>query len=157
MIFYNILVRPFKTQNHKHPIELPNLVEISDSPRILQQTDEVEDSEDETEPSTDEWQSKLTEAEKISYKKMINLKNSFAASLPYLPKHFTPEDLDYIVKVFQIMINFFYFVLAIGFLVLVYLILRFCCKKCVGPVKISQITRSYRNFTWIILSKNQIT
>ncbi len=103
------------------------------------------------------WESELSEQEKISYKKMIDLKNSFASSLTYLPEYFEPENPEYLQRVFQIMINFLYAVGVIGFLVLVYLVLRFCCKKCVGPVKMSQITRSYRNATWIILSKNEFT
>jgi len=86
---------------------------------------------------------------------MIDLKNSFASTLTYLPQHFEPENPEYLQRVFQIMVNFFYAVGAIGFLVLVYLVLRFCCKKCVGPVKMSQITRSYRNTTWIILSNHE--
>jgi hypothetical protein len=135
-------------------MDVKNSLNILKESRILSQVqDYSSDSYADDADVTSKWNSKLTEGERLSYKKMINLKNSFAASLPYLPQFFQPEDPKYLEKVFQIMINFFYFVGSIAFLILIYLVLRFCCKKCQGPTKMSQITRSYINYTWIILSK----
>ena len=83
---------------------------------------------------------------------MIKLKESFKRTFQSLPKSFRIEDFDYIYSVGQVASAFIIFGLSILFFIILYLILRFGCKKCVGPVKASHVTRFYRNLTWFILS-----
>lgn len=87
------------------------------------------------------------------YESYLDLKNSFQASLEYLPKTFHPEKDDYQQKVSLILIGFMVLAGFVLILDLIFLIMRFCCKKCVGPIKSSQVTRGYRNFTWILMGK----
>lgn len=87
------------------------------------------------------------------YESYLDLKNSFQASLEYLPKTFHPEKDDYQQKVSLILIGFMVLAGFVLFLDIIFLIMRFCCKKCVGPIKSSQVTRGYRNFTWILMGK----
>ena len=100
--------------------------------------------------SNSKWESKLTQEERDKYYEMIELKESFAASMSFLPKNFSPEmqsywtSLDYVVYIF-LGIGAFPFAF-----VLFYFIVRFWCKKCRGPEKASQVTKSYRNITWIL-------
>jgi hypothetical protein len=83
---------------------------------------------------------------------MIQLKESFKRSFPSLPKTFRIEDYDYLYSVGQVATAFIIFGLVILFFIILYLILRLGFKKCIGPVKASQVTKFYRNLTWFILS-----
>ena len=103
-----------------------------------------------TSSSNSKWHSKLTQEERDKYYEMIELKQSFAASMSFLPRNFSPEmssywtSLDYVVYIF-LGIGAFPFAF-----VLFYFIVRFWCKKCRGPEKASKVTKSYRNITWIL-------
>lgn len=103
--------------------------------------------------SSKKWKSQVPYDERAAYEQMLKLKQSFQASLSFLPSSFQPQNSQYTVDVAKISIIF----LAIGgvilLLIFIFLILRFCCKKCMGPIKASQITRTYRNFTWFVMSK----
>lgn len=83
---------------------------------------------------------------------MLRMKNSFAAQIGLPPKTFRPEDLDYLTKVARIAIAFTIASFIILALIIAFCILRFGFKKCMGPIKMSQVTRSYRNITWIVMS-----
>ena len=146
-----------KTQNHQHN-ELTDLASLNNQ-RILQQQNsntnngnDSDSNESSITSSLSPWNSNLTLVERNAYRKMINLKDSFASGLPYLPQFFQPENPQYLAQVFLIMIDFFYFMGAVSILIFFYLVLRFCFKKCVGPIKMSKVTRGYRNFTWILFS-----
>jgi hypothetical protein len=80
------------------------------------------------------------------------MKDAFATGMPNIPKIFQPESPTYLKNVFYIQLDFFYFMAAVGILIFIYLVLRFCFKKCVGPIKMSKVTRSYKNFTWVLFS-----
>ncbi len=101
--------------------------------------------------SSKKWNSSVSFEERQIYESYLELKNSFQASLEYLPKTFHPEKDDYQQKVSLILIGFMVLAGFVLFLDLIFLIMRFCCKKCVGPIKSSQVTRGYRNFTWILM------
>lgn len=100
--------------------------------------------------SNSKWNSNLTIEERDAYYEMIKLKQSFAASMSFLPRNFSPEmesywsSLDYVVYIF-LGIGAFPFAFVIF-----YFIVRFWCKKCRGPEKASKVTKSYRNITWIL-------
>lgn len=87
---------------------------------------------------------------------MLVLKNSFKKSFKTLPQSFRVEDSKYITSIGQVTFAFSAFGFIILFLILIYIALRFCCKKCVGPIKINQITRTYRNITWVLMSKYKL-
>jgi len=36
-------------------------------------------------------------------------------------------------------------------LIIIYMILRFGCGKCVGPTTMKEINRSFRNITWVLV------
>jgi hypothetical protein len=104
--------------------------------------------------SSKKWNSSVSYEERQNYESYLDLKNSFQSSLEYLPKTFHPEKNDYQQKVSLILFAFMVLAGFVLFLDLIFLIMRFCCKKCVGPIKSSQVTRGYRNFTWILMGTN---
>lgn len=97
------------------------------------------------------YESQLSEAERQVYLEIVNLKRSFSSATSYIPQSFAPETkeywkkLNFLVLIF-IVIAFFPFIFIIF-----YFIVRFCCKKCTGPKKVSQVTKVYRNLTWVIM------
>jgi hypothetical protein len=84
---------------------------------------------------------------------MIKLKNSFKRSFATLPRTFSIEDPSYLPNIGKVALAFTVFAGVILFFIFLYIILRFCFNKCIGPVKMNQITRAYRNVTWFLLSK----
>jgi hypothetical protein len=140
-------VRPIQEKHYRVPIEKHN---NATNGRHLES-----DSSDVFIPEASKrWISLITAEERRKYEEMIKLKNSFAISLGFLPKSFSPENPEYfknvsqIVKLMSLIAGFF---LA---LVIIFLVIRFGFKKCVGPTKVSQVNKNYRNTTWIIFSKN---
>lgn len=103
--------------------------------------------------SSKNWNSSLTLEERNQYELMINLKSSFAVSLEFLPKTFEPESAQYLIDVGKISFGFGIIAGFVLLLVFFYLMLRFCCKKCIGPVKTSQVSKKYKKITWVLLSK----
>lgn len=103
--------------------------------------------------SSKKWVSELTYEDRVAYEGMLKMKNSFQASLEFLPKDFHPEDSQYRTQVSKISLVFIVFGAIVLLPILLFVILRFACKKCVGPIKASQVTRTYRNLTWLIMSK----
>jgi len=96
------------------------------------------------------YENTLTQEERESYEEIIQLKRSFSSTMSYIPQSFSPEkekyweELDYLLIVFVIIAIF-----PIVFIVF-YLFMRFVLKKCTGPRKIKQVTKNYRNITWVI-------
>lgn len=107
--------------------------------------------------SSNIWESSLTEEQRQEYEAMLELKTSFSGSLSFLPTSFSPEksnywtNLNYIIIVFTIIGAF-----PLGF-ILFYLVVRFVCKKCRGPEKVSQVTRVYRNVSWVVFGISAVT
>ena len=105
------------------------------------------------------FESNLTPDERAGYEEMVTLKRSFSTTMSYVPQSFSPEkesywhDLNVLVLIF-ILIAIVPFVCMI-----IYLILRFGCNKCVGPQKLSKVNKVYRNLTWalMILSSVAVT
>ena len=88
---------------------------------------------------------------------MLDLKTSFTGSLSFLPTSFTPEKEDY-WKNLNLIIGVFGIIAAFPFgFVVFYLIVKFVCKKCRGPEKVSQVTRVYRNISWILFGISGVT
>lgn len=107
--------------------------------------------------TTSEWKSNLTDTQRDQYKAMLDLKTSFTGSLSFLPTSFTPEKEEY-WKNLNLIIGVFGIIAAFPFgFVVFYLIVRFVCKKCRGPEKVSQVTRVYRNVSWVIFAISAIT
>lgn len=103
--------------------------------------------------SSKKWKSLVSYEDRTVYEAMLIMKDSFQASLEVLPKSFQPEDESYIKHVAVIAIGFSVFAGIALVLIGLFLVLRFCCNKCVGPIKSSQVTRAYRNITWFLMSK----
>lgn len=101
--------------------------------------------------SEGKWKSSLTEKQRLEYEEMIALKDSFAASLSFLPSAFGPEDPNYWRSLRKIVITFAAISAFPILFIIFYLVVRFILKKCRGPTKVSQVTRNYRNCTWIIV------
>lgn len=106
--------------------------------------------------SSKKWTSNLTTDERQQYESMLDMKNSFKISLTFLPKSFRPDDLQYKINIQKVIGIFLGFAIVTILLIFIFMILRFCFKKCVGPVKSSQVTRAYRNITWLIMSKDYL-
>ncbi len=106
--------------------------------------------------SSKKWTSNLTTDERQQYESMLDMKNSFKISLTFLPKSFRPDDLQYKINIQKVIGIFLGFAIVTILLIFIFMILRFCFKKCVGPVKSSQVTIAYRNITWLIMSKDYL-
>ena len=103
------------------------------------------------------WSTTLSDTQRDEYKTMLDLKTSFTGSLSFLPTSFTPEKEDY-WKNLNLIIGVFGIIAAFPFgFVVFYLIVRFVCKKCRGPEKVSQVTRVYRNISWILFGISGVT
>ena len=103
------------------------------------------------------WNTTLSDTQRDEYKTMLDLKTSFTGSLSFLPTSFTPEKEDY-WKNLNLIIGVFGIIAAFPFgFVVFYLIVKFVCKKCRGPEKVSQVTRVYRNISWILFGISGVT
>jgi hypothetical protein len=102
--------------------------------------------------SSKKWTSNLSYEQRRQYENMLDMKNSFKISLYFLPPNFRPEDKNYRRDVQKVVVIFLAVATLITILILIFLILRFGFKKCLGPTKSSQVTRTYRNLTWLVLS-----
>ncbi len=104
--------------------------------------------------SSKKWKSTVKYEERNEYEKLLKQKASFQISLSFLPKAYKPESADYLKTVASIILVFCVIAAFSFVLFTIFLILRFCCKKCVGPIKASQVSRAYRNVTWFLMSIN---
>jgi hypothetical protein len=98
------------------------------------------------------WKSLISYEDRKYYEDLLLIKKSFQVSLPFLPQEFHPESKTYYDQINTILFGFLIVSGVVTLLVLTYLAMRFCCNKCIGPIKSSQITKSYRNLTWIFMS-----
>src|SRR3569833_2223369 len=85
------------------------------------------------------------------FKVMISQNKAFSASLKIHFNSFSPETGRYKEQIYPIAFVFLIFAGVILFLTLCYMLLRLVFKKCVGPIKASQVTKGYRNISWILL------
>ena len=103
------------------------------------------------------YDSIITNEERVNYEKMIELKQSFTASLNSVSASFTPEKQSYWDGLNHIIFVFFMLSLFPIAFIIIYLLLRFLFKKCSGPKEESDITRFYRNSTWVLIILSAIT
>jgi hypothetical protein len=82
---------------------------------------------------------------------MIAQNLAFGASLNLPINSFQPQNKEYQENVSGIALIFLILSGVILGLVIMFMILRLGLKKCVGPIKASQVTKAYRNITWILL------
>ena len=95
-----------------------------------------------------ESKSSLNEEERVHYEEMINLKRSFTSSTSFLPQSFSPENEEYWSQLKTLLIVFIVIAVFPTLFIIFYLIMRFIFKKCAGPKKISDVSKTYRNITW---------
>ena len=103
----------------------------------------------ESEDST--YESTLSEEEREPYENIVQLKRSFASTMSYIPQSFTPETEEYWNGLNILLIIFIIIALFPTLFIIFYLIVRFVCKKCTGPRKLSEVNKMYRNLTWLIM------
>ena len=97
------------------------------------------------------YKSSLTKEEREGYEEMIDLKRSFSTSIDKVYDTFSPEKEGYWKGLNSITFLFFTFSLVLILVIIIYLVLRFVFKKCTGPSKATDITRCYRNTSWVIM------
>ena len=102
------------------------------------------------------YENTLTKEERTPYEEKVVLKRSFASTMSYIPQSFSPEkekywkDLNYLLVVFTIIAIF------PTVFIIFYFVMRFHFKKCAGPKKIKQVTKFYRNSTWVVMIVSSI-
>ena len=97
------------------------------------------------------YESKLSEEERKPYQEIVYLKRSFSSTMSYIPQSFTPEKEEYWDGLNHLMLIFIIIAIFPTIFIIFYIIVRFICKKCTGPQKISQVNKLYRNLTWAIM------
>lgn len=97
------------------------------------------------------YESTLAIDERGPYENIIELKRSFASTMSYIPQSFTPETEEYWDGLNTLLIIFIIIALFPTLFIIFYLLVRFVCKKCTGPRKLSEVNKIYRNLTWIIM------
>lgn len=102
-------------------------------------------------------QSNLTQEERRKYEEKIDLKRAFSAREEKIFNSFKPEVKDYWKGLNYVTFLFFLLALFPITLILVYIILRFCFKKCTGPRKATDITRFTRNCTWVLMGLSTLS
>lgn len=96
------------------------------------------------------YENTLTQEERESYEEIIELKRSFS-SMKYIPQSFSPEKEKYWKELNSFLILFIIIAMVPTAFIIAYLFLRFVLKKCEGPKKIKQVSKNYRNITWVIM------
>ena len=76
--------------------------------------------------------------------------------MSYIPKSFSPEKEDYWKQLNFLLIVFVIIAAFPTIFIIFYFVMRFGFKKCVGPKKIKQVTKMYRNITWFIIINSSI-
>ena len=93
----------------------------------------------------------LSPEERASYENIIQLKRSFTTTMSYIPQSFQPEKEEYWDKINFLLIIFVIIAIFPTIFIIFYLLVRFVCRKCTGPKKVSQVNKIYRNLTWLIM------
>ena len=101
--------------------------------------------------------SKLSNEEREKYEEMIDSKRAFSASMDKVYKSFSPEREGYWNGLNSVTLLFFYISLVIIVAIIFYLLLRFLFKKCKGPKNATDITRCYRNTSWVLMGISTVT
>ena len=107
--------------------------------------------------SDNKFISQLTNDERQKYEEMIDSKRAFSASMNKVYKSFNPEREGYWKGLNYVTLLFFYISLVLIVAIIFYLILRFLLNKCPGPKKATDITRCYRNTSWVLMGISTIT
>lgn len=97
------------------------------------------------------YKSTLTQEEREPYEEILSLKRSFATTMSYIPQSFAPEKEEYWDALTYLVVIFVIIALFPTIFVIFYLIMRFVLRKCVGPRKVSEVNKMYRNITWFIM------
>jgi len=98
------------------------------------------------------YKSSLTEEQRKEYMVWVEFKNSlnsYEGQLAKLTKYFAPENPTYYSTIYKSGWPFYTLAGIFGFSLLVYIIMRFGMKYCMGPKQ--HITTSYSYFTWILI------
>jgi hypothetical protein len=101
-------------------------------------------------------ESKLSQEERENYEKYLDQEKSFKKSLDFLSYNFEPETSKYWKSLNKIILAFFIVSIFPLLFIIFYLVVRFIFNKCHGPEKPSEISRFYRNLTWILLFGSMI-
>ena len=109
-----------------------------------------------TNSNNNKYKSDLSQEDREKYESMIDLKKSFSASMD-LVQSFCPEKDNYWSSLNHVTLVFFLVSLIPIIFIIIYLLLRFVAKKFTGPRKASDITRLYRNSTWVLMVISSIT
>ena len=97
------------------------------------------------------YEKTLSEKERESYENIVELKRSFASTMTYIPQSFKPETNDYWDSLNILLIIFIVLAIFPTLFIIFYLIVRFICRKCTGPKKLSEVNKIYRNLTWLVM------
>ncbi len=101
--------------------------------------------------SDSKYESTLTQEEREPYEEILSLKRSFATTMSYIPQSFAPEKEDYWGALTYLVVIFVIIAIFPTIFVIFYLFMRFVLRKCVGPRKVSEVNKMYRNITWFIM------
>ena len=97
------------------------------------------------------FESTLTPEERTSYEEMVSMKRSFSTTMSYVPQSFSPEKESYWSDL-NVLVAIFFYIATLPFIcIIIYLIMRFVCNKCVGPQKLAKVNKLYRNITWVLM------
>ena len=102
------------------------------------------------------YENTLTKEERTPYEEKIVLKRSFSSTMSYIPQSFSPEKEKYWKDLNSLLIVFTIIAIFPTVFIIFYFIMRFGFKKCAGPKKIKQVTKIYRNSTWIVMIVSSI-
>ena len=97
------------------------------------------------------YENTLTKEERTPYEEKVVLKRSFSSTMSYIPQSFSPEKEKYWKDLNSLLVVFTIIAIFPTVFIIFYFVMRFCFKKCAGPKKIKQVTKIYRNSTWIIM------
>ena len=132
--------------------------------RILTQANEVEENSDYSNNSQTNtgdvlivpiYKSRLDEVSRAEYMNWVSFENSlnsYGGQLVKLQKYFAPENTTYITSLYKYGLPFYIAAGILGLVFLLFLILRFGFKLCLGPKR--HITSAYGLFTWILIGIN---
>ena len=102
------------------------------------------------------YENTLTKEERTPYEEKVVLKRSFSSTMSYIPQSFSPEKEKYWKDLNSLLIVFTIIAIFPTVFIIFYLVMRFYFKKCAGPKKLKQVTKIYRNSTWIVMIVSSI-
>lgn len=118
----------------------------------LSESETNEASEVKDELIVPRYKSSLTDEQRGEYMKWVEFKNSLgrdAVQLAKLTKYFAPEDATYYPAIYKSGWPFYSLAGIFGFVLLIYIIMRFGFRLCLGPKK--HITMAYGIFAWFLI------